>query len=213
MQPTNRCFEGFKPLINLTWASKERSSFKSGSVPRQIVSSRSNPCIFRSANCQRISVVETVVNENLPKSGASLGGLLASSALLAAAQCDSALALTSHAADPLSPSLSSMLVLAELDADTAGTLALVLRPVLALGSVLMIVRIVMTWSPDIKDTQLPWSIAYIPTEPILIPTRKLIEPVGGVDVSPIVWVALLSFFNEILLGPQGLLILISQKIG
>ena len=36
--------------------------------------------------------------------------------------------------------------------------------------------------------------------------------VGGVDVSPIVWVALLSFVNEILLGPQGILNLIQRKL-
>lgn len=35
---------------------------------------------------------------------------------------------------------------------------------------------------------------------------------SGVDVSPIVWVALLSFLNEILLGKQGLLLLLSQKV-
>ena len=34
----------------------------------------------------------------------------------------------------------------------------------------------------------------------------------GVDVTPIVWFALLSFLNEILLGRQGLLILLSQKV-
>lgn len=33
----------------------------------------------------------------------------------------------------------------------------------------------------------------------------------GVDVSPIVWVALLSFLNEVLLGKQGLLILLASK--
>ena len=35
---------------------------------------------------------------------------------------------------------------------------------------------------------------------------------SGVDVSPIVWVALISFTNEILLGKQGLLVLLSQKV-
>jgi uncharacterized protein YggT (Ycf19 family) len=33
-----------------------------------------------------------------------------------------------------------------------------------------------------------------------------------VDVSPIVWVALLSFTNEIMLGKQGLLVLLSSKV-
>jgi uncharacterized protein YggT (Ycf19 family) len=41
---------------------------------------------------------------------------------------------------------------------------------------------------------------------------QVIVPVNGVDISPIVWFAVISFFNEILLGPQGLLILLSQKV-
>jgi uncharacterized protein YggT (Ycf19 family) len=96
-------------------------------------------------------------------------------------------------------------------------------------------RIVMTWYPNIKDDAFPWVIVYAPTEPLLAPTRKLITPVGcvaqaraawrlraspetralarsGVDTSPIVWVALISFMNEILLGKQGLLVLLSQKV-
>ena len=35
---------------------------------------------------------------------------------------------------------------------------------------------------------------------------------SGVDVSPIVWVALTSFLNEILVGKQGLLVLLAQKV-
>ena len=60
--------------------------------------------------------------------------------------------------------------------------------------------------------KLPWSLAFKPTEPVLGPTRRAIPPVGGVDVAPIVWVALLSFFNEILLGPQGILNLLQRKL-
>ncbi len=41
----------------------------------------------------------------------------------------------------------------------------------------------------------------------------MIPLVGGVDVTPIVWVGLLSFLNEILLGPQGILMLIQRQSG
>ena len=34
---------------------------------------------------------------------------------------------------------------------------------------------------------------------------------SGVDVSPIVWVALISFLNEVLLGKQGILVLLASK--
>jgi uncharacterized protein YggT (Ycf19 family) len=49
--------------------------------------------------------------------------------------------------------------------------------------------------------------------PPLLPLLQLIPLVGGVDVTPIVWVGLLSFFNEILLGPQGILMLIQRQSG
>ena len=52
---------------------------------------------------------------------------------------------------------------AALDSASAGTLATILRPVLSISSLLMIVRIVMTWYPEIDATKLPWSIAYTPT--------------------------------------------------
>ncbi|MEW5305800.1 MAG: hypothetical protein WDW36_008318 [Sanguina aurantia] len=89
----------------------------------------------------------------------------------------------------------------------------ILRPTLSLGTVLYIVRIPMSWYPDIDGKKLPWVLAYAPTEPILSFTRSIVPLVGGVDVTPIVWVGLLSFFNEILIGPQGILNLIQRQTG
>lgn len=108
-------------------------------------------------------------------------------------------------------SYTELFALADVDAATAGLLALVLRPVLSISILLMIVRIVLTWFPEQDSKKFPWVLAYTPTEPVLGPTRKFIQPVGGVDISPIVWVALLSFFNEILLGPQGILNLLQRQ--
>ena len=102
--------------------------------------------------------------------------------------------------------------LADIDAKTAGTIAKFLGPVLALSTLLMIVRIVLSWYPQLDGKKLPWAIAVRPTEPVLGPTRRVIPSVGGVDITPIVWVALLSFMNEILLGPQGILNLLQRKI-
>ena len=98
-----------------------------------------------------------------------------------------------------------------LDPETAKTVAGVLGPFFALGTVAFIVRIVMTWYPSVPYTKLPWVIAYVPTEPLLKPTRALVPPVGGVDVSPIIWVGMISFMTEILLGKQGLLVLLSNQ--
>lgn len=101
--------------------------------------------------------------------------------------------------------------IAGLDSGTAATLALVLKPTLSVYSLLMIVRIVMTWYPEIDGKTFPWSIAFKSTEGLLEGTRKVVKPFNGLDVSPIVWVALLSFFSEILTGPQGILSLIARK--
>lgn len=106
---------------------------------------------------------------------------------------------------------SELFTLSDIDAATAHSIEVVLRPVLTLSTFLFIVRIPMTWYPTIDGTKFPWNIAYTPTEPILKGARSIIAPVGGVDVSPIVLVALISFFNEILLGPQGILSLIQRQ--
>lgn len=95
---------------------------------------------------------------------------------------------------------------------TAAAVAAALRPVLSLGELLFIVRIVLTWYPAVDGDKLPWSIVVKPTEPLLAPTRKLVPPLAGVDVSPVVWVALLSLAGEILVGPQGILVLLSKQV-
>ena len=41
--------------------------------------------------------------------------------------------------------------------------------------------------------------------------RALVPPVAGVDVSPLIWVGILTFLSEILVGPQGILSIIERK--
>ena len=94
---------------------------------------------------------------------------------------------------------------------TAKTVAIFLQPVLATSILLMFVRVPLSWYPNIDVKKLPWIIAVLPTEPVLRPTRKVVQPQGGVDLAPLVWVAVLSFINEILLGPQGILNLLQRK--
>lgn len=70
-----------------------------------------------------------------------------------------------------------------------------------------------TWSVCCPPSHLALSCCPMlkSAEPLLVPTRKLVPPFNGLDVSPIVWVALLSFLSEILTGPQGILSLIARK--
>ncbi len=70
---------------------------------------------------------------------------------------------------------------------------------------LFIFRIVLTWYPQADMTKFPFSLVAGPTEPFLVVTRKIIQPIGGVDITPIVWVGLFSLAREILLGQQGLI--------
>ncbi len=86
----------------------------------------------------------------------------------------------------------------------------VLGPFLGLMILLFILRIVLTWYPQANLNQLPFNLVAWPTEPFLIPLRKLVPPIGGVDITPILWVGIFSLLREILLGQQGLLTLMMR---
>jgi YggT family protein len=76
---------------------------------------------------------------------------------------------------------------------------------LMLMTVFFIIRIVLTWYPQIELNRFPYTIVAWPTESLLIPMRKLIPPLGGVDISPIIWVGIVTLLRELLLGQQGIL--------
>ncbi len=76
---------------------------------------------------------------------------------------------------------------------------------LGVMTLLFIFRIILTWYPQADPTQFPFNIIIAPTEPFLIITRKIVPPLGGVDITPIIWVGIFSFLREVLLGQQGLL--------
>ena len=66
-------------------------------------------------------------------------------------------------------------------------------------------RIVLTWYPQVDLKQGAWPLIAWPTEPVLSLTRRVVAPIGGVDVTPVIWVGLLSLLRELLVGQQGLL--------
>ncbi|WP_008310744.1 YggT family protein [Leptolyngbya sp. PCC 6406] len=80
-----------------------------------------------------------------------------------------------------------------------------LGPLLGLYTLLFIVRIVLTWYPQADHNRLPFNLAVWPTEFLLIPVRKVVAPIGGVDIAPIIWVGIITLLREVLLGQQGLL--------
>jgi YggT family protein len=87
--------------------------------------------------------------------------------------------------------------------------ALILSVFLGLMIFLFIFRIILTWYPQVDLNRLPFNLIAWPTEPFLIPVRKIVPPIGGVDISPIIWVGIFSLLREILLGQQGLLVMLS----
>lgn len=86
----------------------------------------------------------------------------------------------------------------------------VLGPLLAIMIFLFIFRIVLTWYPQVDVTRFPFNLVFWPTEPFLAPARKVIPPLGGVDITPILWVGILSLAREVLLGQQGLLTMMTR---
>ena len=158
---------------------------------------RTRAMTTRSVTSETETVAETVLASRERANTTALGAV---GALTWATNAEAANAAT-HALGQLSG----------LDPEGAKAASAVLGPLFAVSTILFIVRIVMTWYPSVPYTKLPWVVAYAPTEPLLKPTRAMIPPVGGVDVSPIVWVMTISFMNEILLGKQGLLVLLSNK--
>ena len=104
------------------------------------------------------------------------------------------------------------ILMTESGADTLALLRQLLPPVhLVLGlllsawTLLFLFRIVLTWYPQVDLSQGLWRVVAIPTEPLLALTRRLIAPIGGVDVTPVIWLGLISLVRELLVGQQGLI--------
>ena len=82
---------------------------------------------------------------------------------------------------------------------------LVLGLLLAALTLAFLLRIVLTWYPQVDLKQGAWPLIAWPTEPVLALTRRVVAPIGGVDVTPVIWVGLISLVRELLVGQQGLM--------
>ena len=83
--------------------------------------------------------------------------------------------------------------------------AIAISLILGLMTILFIFRIVMTWYPQAEMAKFPFSLVVLPTEPFLKPLRKIISPIGGVDITPVILVGICTLLREILVGQQGLI--------
>ena len=78
-------------------------------------------------------------------------------------------------------------------------------------TIVFLIRLILTWYPKIDISKGLWLFISIPSSPILNLTRKIIPPIGGVDVGPVIWIGIISFLREILVGQQGLIKLAIHK--
>ena len=72
-------------------------------------------------------------------------------------------------------------------------------------TVVFLVRLILTWYPKIDLSKGLWLLISLPSSSILNLTRKVIPPIGGVDVGPVIWIGIISFLREILVGQQGII--------
>ena len=72
-------------------------------------------------------------------------------------------------------------------------------------TLVFLIRLILTWYPKIDLSKGLWLFISIPSSFILNLTRNLIPPIGGVDVGPVIWIGVISFLREILVGQQGLI--------
>ena len=72
-------------------------------------------------------------------------------------------------------------------------------------TLVFLIRLILTWYPKVDLSKGLWLLVSVPSSSILNLTRKLIPPIGGVDVSPVIWIGIISFLREILVGQQGLI--------
>jgi len=60
------------------------------------------------------------------------------------------------------------------------------------------VRLLLTWFPDINWYNQPFKALKETTDPILEPFRKIIPPIGGIDISPIAAVFAIDILRRII---------------
>ena len=77
-------------------------------------------------------------------------------------------------------------------------------------TIAFLIRLILSWYPKVDLNKSLWFFILLPTNSTLNLTRKIIPPIGGVDVGPVIWIGIISFLREILVGQQGLIKLALQ---
>lgn len=81
-----------------------------------------------------------------------------------------------------------------------GLVANTLSTFLQIYVALMIIRVLLSWFPNINWYDPPFSILSQLTDPYLNLFRSIIPPLGGIDFSPMIAFFVLQFGSQILIG-------------
>jgi YggT family protein len=81
-----------------------------------------------------------------------------------------------------------------------GLLANTLSTFLQIYVALMIIRVLLSWFPNINWYDPPFSILSQLTDPYLNLFRSIIPPLGGIDFSPMIAFFVLQFGSQFLIG-------------
>ena len=84
-----------------------------------------------------------------------------------------------------------------------GLLATTLSTFLQIYVALMIIRVLLSWFPNINWYDPPFSILSQLTDPYLNLFRSIIPPLGGIDFSPMIAFFVLQFGSQILINLLG----------
>ena len=76
---------------------------------------------------------------------------------------------------------------------------LLLARVLQIYTFVLLIRILITWIPNLDPYDPIVQLLFQVTEPVLEPARKLIHPIGMIDISPIVVFIVLGILQDLLM--------------
>lgn len=74
----------------------------------------------------------------------------------------------------------------------------ILSQLLSIYTFVLLARILMSWIPNLDPYNPIVQFLYRVTEPVLDPARKLIPPIGMIDISPIVVFLVIGFIADFL---------------
>lgn len=66
--------------------------------------------------------------------------------------------------------------------------------------ILLLIRVILSWVPSIDHRHPAVQFVHRVTSPVLGPIRRVVPPVGGLDISPLVAILLLIVAQRLVVG-------------